>query len=82
MNNESESHASSATIKNDYEPRSHMRTLTGVLSSLLFMGLPIGLTELLRGGGDIKVAIWGFVATIIATVLAIFSIRGAMAEDK
>jgi len=69
------------TVVNQYEPKSGLRTFTGVLSSLLSMGLPIGITELLRGGGDIKIAIGGFIATAIAAVLAVVSIRGSFYED-
>ncbi|HEX8342637.1 MAG TPA: hypothetical protein VF624_17170 [Tepidisphaeraceae bacterium] len=67
-------------IKNHYEPRSTMRTITGVASSILFMGIPVGLTELIRPGGDTFVGVMGMVATVLAVVLAVFSIRGTLDE--
>lgn len=67
-------------VINHYEPHSAMRTATGVLASLFSMGLPIGLTELLRAGGDLKVAMWAGVCTLIAVILAFFSIRGTLKE--
>ena len=68
------------TLKNGYEPRTTMRTFTGVAASLLSMGLPIGLTEFFRPGGDTLTWQLSFVATILAIVLAIFSIRGTLKE--
>jgi hypothetical protein len=65
-------------IKNEYEPRSVFRTFTGVISSLLFMGVPIGATEFLRPGGDKGVAVICAVATVVAIILAVLSIRGTM----
>lgn len=73
-----ENYESSQHVVNHYEPKSGIRTATGVLSSLFSMGIPVGLTELLREGGDIKVAMWGGVATLIAIVFAVISIRGTM----
>lgn len=70
----------SSDVINHYEPKSAMRTATGVLSSLFSMGLPIGLTELLRAGGDLKVALYAGICTVIAIILAVFSIRGTMKE--
>jgi hypothetical protein len=67
-------------IKNEYEPKSAMRTVTGVLSSLMFMGLPVGMVELLRPGGDRLTWEISFVAVILAAVLAVFSIRGTLKE--
>ena len=72
--------ARAIAIKNGYEPRSVFRTVTGVVSSLLFMGVPIGVTEFLRGGGDKGVAVICVFATIIAAGLAVLSIRGTL-ED-
>jgi hypothetical protein len=72
-----ESHQqNSPDVINHYEPKSGMRTAAGVLSAMFIMGLPIGLTELLRAGGDLKIALYSGVATVIAIVLALFSIRG------
>ena len=67
-------------VLNGYDPHSAMRTFFGVLASLLIMGLPVGLAEAFRGGGDLKVAMWGFVATAAAVVCAVLSIRGTMKE--
>jgi hypothetical protein len=72
--------ARAVTIKNEYEPRSAFRTATGVVSSLLFMGVPIGITEFLRGGGDKGVAAISAVASLVAIGLAVLSIRGTL-ED-
>lgn len=72
-----ESHQqNSPDVINHYEPKSGMRTAAGVLSSLFIMGVPIGLTELLRAGGDLKIALWSGVASVIAVILALISIRG------
>lgn len=73
-------HAKAHVIKNHYEPKSTLRTFTGVASSLLFMGVPVGLTEFLRPGGDTLTWQISFVATILAVVLAIVSIRGTLEE--
>ncbi|HEX8325602.1 MAG TPA: hypothetical protein VF595_16990 [Tepidisphaeraceae bacterium] len=67
-------------VINHYDTKSGMRTATGVLSSLFIMGLPVGATEALRAGGDMKVALWGGVCTVIAIVLAYFSIQGTLKE--
>ena len=67
-------------IKNEYEPRSVFRTVTGVLSSMLFMGVPIGITEFLRGGGDKSVALISAVGAIVAIGLAVLSVRGTLEE--
>ncbi|HEY0009466.1 MAG TPA: hypothetical protein VGB55_12130 [Tepidisphaeraceae bacterium] len=67
-------------IKNGYEARSVFRTITGVVSALLFMGVPIGVTEFLRAGGDKGVAAICAFATLIAAGLAVLSIRGTL-ED-
>ena len=67
-------------LVNGYEPKSVSRTVFGVLSSLLSMGLPVGGSELFRPGGDLKVAFWGGVATVLAIIFAVLSIRGTMKE--
>ena len=68
------------TIKNQYEPKSVMRTITGVLASILYMGIPIGLTELLRSGGDKFIGVLGIAATVLAVVLTVFSLKGTLEE--
>ena len=75
-----EKHEASDRVINHYEPLSGMRTLFGVLSSLLSMGIPIGLTELLRAGGDLKVALWSGVAVVFAAIFAFLSIRGTLKD--
>jgi hypothetical protein len=67
-------------VKNEYEPKSGMRTATGVIASLLWMGLPVGLTEFIRPGGDRMTWIVSLVAVIIAAVLSVISIRGTLEE--
>jgi len=67
-------------IINDYEPHSGIRTFLGVVSSLTIMGLPVGATELFRPGGDLKVAFWGGVATVIGLVTGYLSFRGTLKE--
>ena len=69
-----------ATIKNEYEPRSVFRTVTGVLSSILFMGVPVGLTEFLRPGGDTLTWQISFAAVAAAIVLAVLSVRGTLKD--
>ena len=69
-----------AKILNAYDPKSAIRTALGVIASLLIMGLPVGLTEALRSGGDGKVAMWGFVATFFALICGGLSIRGTLKE--
>ena len=75
-----EKYDTSEHVINHYEPRAGWRTAFGVLSSLFAMGLPIGLTELIRAGGDLKVAMWAGVCTVIAAVFAVLSIRGTLQE--
>ncbi|MGC4032737.1 MAG: hypothetical protein QM754_13600 [Tepidisphaeraceae bacterium] len=75
-----EKYEQNTEVINHYEPKSAVRTATGVLASIFSMGLPIGLTEALRAGGDMKVALWAGVATLIAAVLAFISIRGTLTE--
>ncbi|MDB5327829.1 MAG: hypothetical protein JWM57_3398 [Phycisphaerales bacterium] len=75
-----EKYESSDHVINHYESKSGMRTATGVLASLFWMGCPVALTEGLRAGGDMKIALYGVVATVIAIVLSIISIRGTMTE--
>ena len=75
-----EKHEPADHVINHYEPKAGIRTAAGVLSSLFAMGLPVGVTEALRAGGDMKVAMWGGVATIIAIILAVISIRGTTTE--
>ncbi len=70
----------SDTIKNQYEPKATLRTITGVISSLLFMGVPVGLTEFLRPGGDTFTWQMSFLATALAIVLAVISIRGTLKD--
>jgi len=67
-------------IVNHYEPKSHFRTFFGVLASLLSMGIPIGLTELLRAGGDMPTALWSGVASVLAIICAWLSIRGTLSD--
>lgn len=73
-------HAKAHTIKNHYEPRSTFRTFTGVASSLLMMGIPVGLTEFLRPGGDRTTWMISFVAVILALALAVLSVKGTLEE--
>jgi hypothetical protein len=74
------SEAKVATIKNEYEPKFGFRTFTGVASSILFMGVPVGLTEFLRPGGDTLTWQVSFGATAVAIVLAILSVKGTMKD--
>jgi hypothetical protein len=67
-------------VINHYEPASVSRTVFGVLASLFSMGLPIGLTEMLRAGGDGKVAIIALICAALAAVFAFLSIRGTLTE--
>lgn len=67
-------------IKNEYEPRSVFRTITGVLSSILFMGVPIGLTEFFRPGGDTLTWQISALATVLAIILAVLSIKGTLKQ--
>ena len=73
-----ESHSKAAVIKNQYEPRSGFRTFTGVVSSILFMGVPVGLTEFLRPGGDTLTWQISFAATAVAIILAVLSLPMAL----
>ena len=75
-----EKHSTADHVINHYEPKAGIRTAAGVLSSLFSMGLPVALCEVWRAGGDIKVAMWGGLATVIAIVLAVISIRGTTQE--
>ncbi len=70
----------SEQIKNHYEPKSVMRTFAGVASSLLFMGVPVGVVEFLRPNGVTLAWQLGFAATALAIVLAIVSIRGTLKD--
>ena len=65
-------------IVNHYESKSGFRTFCGVVAALLSMGIPVGLTEAIRTGGDMPTAIWSGVATILAIIFAWLSIRGTM----
>ncbi len=78
MSTETKTHA--ATIKNEYEPRSGFRTFTGVVSSILFMGVPVGLTEFLRPGGDTLTWQISFVCSAFAIILAILSVKGTLKD--
>jgi len=75
-----ETHSRPATIKNHYEPRSTFRTFTGVASSILFMGVPVGLTEFLRPGGDTLTWQISFIASAAAVVLAVLSVKGTLKD--
>ena len=67
-------------VINHYEPASGLRTAFGVLSSLFVMGIPIGLTELLRSGGDTKIGLVAIVCAVIGLIFAFLSIRGTLTE--
>ncbi len=67
-------------IRNEYEPKSSIRTFAGVASSLLFMGIPVGVTEFLRPGGDTLTWQISFAATVVAVILAVVSIKGTLEE--
>ena len=67
-------------VINHYEPASGIRTALGVLSSLFVMGIPIGLTELLRAGGDTKIGLIAMVCAAIGLVLGFLSFRGTLTE--
>ncbi len=65
-------------LVNQYEPRAVSRTYLGVASSMLFMGLPIGLAEAIRPYGNTTVALIGGLCTILAILAAWLSIRGTL----
>lgn len=80
---ETKAHATTADgqpLVNQYEPRSVSRTYLGVASSMLFMGLPIGLNEAIRAGGSTTAAWVGGLCTVLAILTGWLSIRGTLKE--
>ena len=67
-------------IVNHYERSTAFRTFTGVAASLLSMGIPIGLTELIRPMGDLRMAAICGVMTVAAIICGWLSIRGTLEE--
>ncbi len=67
-------------IKNEYEPKFGIRTFMGVASSILFMGVPVGVTEFLRPGGDTTTWQVSFVCVILAIITAVISVKGTLKE--
>ena len=67
-------------IANHYTQGTAARTTFGVAASLLSMGIPIGLVELIRPMGDMHVVLWSAVATVGFIISAYLSIRGTLEE--
>lgn len=67
-------------IVNHYTKGTAARTTFGVAASLLSMGIPIGLVELIRPMGDMHVVMWSALATVGFIVTAWLSIRGTLEE--
>lgn len=61
-------------LKNQYSDKSAFRTITGVVASILSMGIPVGIVGAFQGNTPMMT--YSAIAVAVGIVLTILSVKG------